>query len=282
MKIVLLTLSGNADLALERLAAQFPGAPLRVWRERNLKKALWRHEPAPSAGDNLKSSPSRPNDWFGNVDKTLSCCWARWLVRGNQYFSTGTMVGAKNQKPKSCCARLSVWRAILRRVTPRCDVPRANCGSSKQRWNAASTGHRCRGQTASLRGSRTCDLRRPGTQAGGAASHINGFVNAALQLGVQVSLLSNDEIAGLDQRRVPMKIIWPKPIGSTRAASTSITTCIHRTRPVGNSKRNSRTYLFNVTRGLVGPASRLRCVRSGRCFLNTMDRRFGSAGTGTA
>jgi glycosyltransferase involved in cell wall biosynthesis len=58
----------------------------------------------------------------------------------------------------------------------------------------------------------------PGTQAGGAASHINGFVNAALQLGAGVSLISNDEIAGLDQTRIPTKIIWPKPIGSTRAA----------------------------------------------------------------
>jgi glycosyltransferase involved in cell wall biosynthesis len=58
----------------------------------------------------------------------------------------------------------------------------------------------------------------PGTQAGGAASHINGFVNAALQLGARVALISNDEIAGLDQTKVPTKIIWPKPVGSTRAA----------------------------------------------------------------
>src|SRR5204863_7769537 len=38
----------------------------------------------------------------------------------------------------------------------------------------------------------------PGTQAGGAASHINGFLNAAIQLGARVSLISNDEIAGLN------------------------------------------------------------------------------------
>ena len=31
-------------------------------------------------------------------------------------------------------------------------------------------------------------------------------------------MISNDEIAGLDQSRVPTTIIWPKPIGSTRAA----------------------------------------------------------------
>lgn len=58
----------------------------------------------------------------------------------------------------------------------------------------------------------------PGTQLGGAASHINGFINAALRLGARVSLVSNDQIAGLDEGRTPLKIIWPKPIGSTRAA----------------------------------------------------------------
>jgi glycosyltransferase involved in cell wall biosynthesis len=58
----------------------------------------------------------------------------------------------------------------------------------------------------------------PGTQLGGAASHINGFINAALKLGARISLVSNDHIAGLDENRTPLKIIWPKPIGSTRAA----------------------------------------------------------------
>jgi glycosyltransferase involved in cell wall biosynthesis len=58
----------------------------------------------------------------------------------------------------------------------------------------------------------------PGTQAGGAASHINGFIKAALNLGAHISLVSNDQIAGLDETATPLKVIWPKPIGSTRAA----------------------------------------------------------------
>ncbi len=58
----------------------------------------------------------------------------------------------------------------------------------------------------------------PGTQAGGAASHINGFIGAALKLGARISLVSNDQIAGLDEDRTPLKVIWPKPVGSTRAA----------------------------------------------------------------
>lgn len=58
----------------------------------------------------------------------------------------------------------------------------------------------------------------PGTQLGGAASHINGFINAAHHLGARLTLVSNDEIAGLDETRATLKVIWPRPIGSTRAA----------------------------------------------------------------
>lgn len=57
----------------------------------------------------------------------------------------------------------------------------------------------------------------PGTQPGGAASHINGFINAAERLGASVSLISNDEIAGLDPAKA-IKIIRPQSVGSSRAA----------------------------------------------------------------
>jgi glycosyltransferase involved in cell wall biosynthesis len=58
----------------------------------------------------------------------------------------------------------------------------------------------------------------PGTQLGGAASHINGFIGAAVSQGASIHVLSNDQIAGLDERLAPLKIIWPKPVGTTRAA----------------------------------------------------------------
>jgi glycosyltransferase involved in cell wall biosynthesis len=57
-----------------------------------------------------------------------------------------------------------------------------------------------------------------GTQVGGASSHINGFINAALLKGAHLRLVSNDQIAGLDLTRVPVKIIEPEPVGSIRAA----------------------------------------------------------------
>jgi glycosyltransferase involved in cell wall biosynthesis len=56
----------------------------------------------------------------------------------------------------------------------------------------------------------------PGSHAGGAATHINGFVNAAIELGARVNVISNDYIAGLDVTK--LMLVDPQPIGSTRAA----------------------------------------------------------------
>jgi glycosyltransferase involved in cell wall biosynthesis len=56
-----------------------------------------------------------------------------------------------------------------------------------------------------------------GTQAGGAATHINGFVDAATELGAAIRVISNDYIAGIDRTR--LTLIDPEPLGSTRAAS---------------------------------------------------------------
>lgn len=56
----------------------------------------------------------------------------------------------------------------------------------------------------------------PGSHAGGAATHINGFINAATDLGARVDVISNDYIAGFDESR--LTLIDPEPIGSTRAA----------------------------------------------------------------
>jgi glycosyltransferase involved in cell wall biosynthesis len=55
-----------------------------------------------------------------------------------------------------------------------------------------------------------------GTQAGGAATHISGFVNAANGLGAEIRMISNDYIAGVD--RAKLTVINPEPLGTTRAA----------------------------------------------------------------
>ena len=57
----------------------------------------------------------------------------------------------------------------------------------------------------------------PGTQAGGAASHIKGVVEGLESLGVKVQIISNDLIAGLSHPDERFKMIPPQPGGGTRA-----------------------------------------------------------------
>ncbi len=57
----------------------------------------------------------------------------------------------------------------------------------------------------------------PGTQAGGAATHIKGVTDALCAFGVQLHLITNDRIAGLD-RPEAQTVIEPEPAGGTRAA----------------------------------------------------------------
>lgn len=57
----------------------------------------------------------------------------------------------------------------------------------------------------------------PGTQAGGAASHIKGVVDALRRLGAELEIISNDAIAGIDTRDKKFTVIPPQTIGGTRA-----------------------------------------------------------------
>ena len=57
----------------------------------------------------------------------------------------------------------------------------------------------------------------PGTQAGGAASHIKGVVDALRQFGAELDIISNDAIAGIDRADERFNVIPPETIGGTRA-----------------------------------------------------------------
>lgn len=58
----------------------------------------------------------------------------------------------------------------------------------------------------------------PGTQVGGASSHINGFINAALKSGARIKVISNDYLAGLDTTKVSFKLVPMESTGIVRAA----------------------------------------------------------------
>ncbi|MEW6737060.1 MAG: glycosyltransferase family 4 protein [Acidobacteriota bacterium] len=54
-----------------------------------------------------------------------------------------------------------------------------------------------------------------GSQMGGAVSHINGFTYGVLAEGGEMSFLSNDFIAGLDNKRTPVQVIKPSLLFSS-------------------------------------------------------------------
>jgi glycosyltransferase involved in cell wall biosynthesis len=219
MKIVLLTLSGNADLALERLAAQFPHAAVESMARAQFEKgsvaartsALRRRQPEVFAVATERLVWQRGQDAFLLLGA---------LAGARQSILLDTHNGWREESKADVLLRAPV-RLARDFATSNAALRRAESELRKLEAAVERGTHRPPVSGPAGEPPRITYVRSspgPGTQAGGAASHINGFVNAALQLGVQVSLLSNDEIAGLDQRRVPMKVIWPKPIGSTRAA----------------------------------------------------------------
>jgi glycosyltransferase involved in cell wall biosynthesis len=57
-----------------------------------------------------------------------------------------------------------------------------------------------------------------GTQSGGATTHTSGFINATAELGAQISVISNDRLAGIDEAKISVQLIAPDPLGLTRAA----------------------------------------------------------------
>jgi glycosyltransferase involved in cell wall biosynthesis len=57
----------------------------------------------------------------------------------------------------------------------------------------------------------------PGTQAGGAASHIKGVVEGLESLGVEVRIISNDQIAGLNVSEDRFDVVPPQSAGGSRA-----------------------------------------------------------------
>jgi len=58
----------------------------------------------------------------------------------------------------------------------------------------------------------------PGTQAGGASTHINGFINAVKAEGAKARVISNDQIAGLNDVRLPLTLVPLEATGLTRSA----------------------------------------------------------------
>ena len=219
MKIVLLTLSGDQARARDKLQARFPDASFATVTREELEQS--------SSAQRISLVRSRHPDLFAVGTERLA-----WQRRQDAFLLLGALAGARGtiildahggwrkesrseilfRVPARLAQEFATGKGALRRAERELrQFEAAIIRGEHRREVTARTGNPL--NIVYLRSS-----PGPGTQAGGAATHINGFLDAALELGARVSLISNDEIAALDAQKLPVKINWPKPIGSTRAA----------------------------------------------------------------
>jgi glycosyltransferase involved in cell wall biosynthesis len=225
MKIVLLVLSGDPEQAREWLLKKYPDADIKPISRDELEgsRPLGR----------IRALHSLRPEIFAVATEQLA-----WQSGQNDLLLFGTLAGARrvvlidasgNRRSESRLgvvmrtpfriARESILSAKaiarsrsgvkkLERAVKRGSSPTASEGFPSQ---VSAEGHLSAPRIAYLR-----STPGVGTQAGGAATHINGFVNAATELGAEIRVISNDYIAGID--RAKLTLIDPEPVGSTRAA----------------------------------------------------------------
>lgn len=215
MKAVILVLSGDANRARAWLEARFPGVAIEFLSRYELEN----QSPARRLRTLRRSHP----DIFAIVTERMA-----WQRGQNALFGFGVLGGARRVVliDSRGAVREESRARIISRTPAR--LARESAVSAAAVRRSRSDLKRLEREVANRRSFRNISDQRnitiaylrstpsPGSQAGGAATHINGFINAATELGAHVRIISNDYIAGLDEKR--LTLIDPEPVGSTRAA----------------------------------------------------------------
>lgn len=234
MRVILLTLSGSPVRARDKLRELYPGAQIEELARAEIETG------GPTR--RLAALRARRPDVFAVMTERLA-----WQRGQDTLLLFGALAGAGrsllldshgamreerraeiiSKAPARLMGELAAslsavarshrrLRRLEREVERACDPARPGCKEQRPE-GTPRTGHGGKDGSAPL----IAYLRATpgaGTQVGGASSHINGFINAALEKGARLYLVSNDRIAGLNEERVPLKIVEPEPVGSMRAA----------------------------------------------------------------
>ena len=218
MKIVLLVLSGDPDLARRRLQEKYPGGAVESISRDEIESL--------SPLQRIRALRSLHADLLAVATERLA------LQRSQtQLLLFGALAGARRvvlfdargdtreETRTRILARTPLWLAADSIASAR--AVRQSRSRLKQLEPAVENRVHSLPRNAATNSDaiRIAYLRStpsPGTLAGGAATHINGFVNAAAELGARMSVISNDRIAGLVESR--LNLIDPEPVGTTRAA----------------------------------------------------------------
>ena len=219
MKIVLLVLSGDPGLARERLQEKYPGGGIEAISRDQL-------ESLPPL-QRIRALRSVRADLFVVATERLA-----WQRGQNALLAFGVLAGARRvvlldahgdirEETRARILSRAPFRfareaAASERAIARSRVQLKRFERSLQSRSPPVNSKSAAEISDTIRIAYLRSTPSPGTLAGGAATHINGFVNAAEELGAQVNLISNDHIAGLDETR--LTLIDPEPVGTTRAA----------------------------------------------------------------
>jgi glycosyltransferase involved in cell wall biosynthesis len=215
MKIVLLALSGNAEQARGWLLDKYPGASVNNIPREQIENGSW--------SQRLNALRSLRPDIFAVATERLI-----WQRGQNAMLLFGALGGASRVVLVDARghSREETRAGILARLPARLSSEAA--ASTKAIAKSQSRLKKLEQVTANhsqaFAGRKGEQLRiaylrstpSPGSAAGGAATHLNGFVNAASELGAGIRVISNDYIAGLDETK--LTLVDPEPVGSTRAA----------------------------------------------------------------
>ena len=211
MKIVLLVLSGHS--ARDRLTDLYPGAEIESISRTDFESG--------SSMQRLAALRARRPDVFAIATERLA-----WQRGQHLFMIFGALAGARE------VVMLDSHGGIRRetRFDLLAGAPAALADEAAtslldllySRRELLSLEHLRHGfrKTKTDRPPRIVYLRStpgPGTQAGGAASHIKGVVEGLTALGANVEIISNDAIAGFDAAKYRFTIIPPETVGATRA-----------------------------------------------------------------
>jgi len=213
MKVVLLVLSGDPSQIQEKLTARFPDAQIQVVARSDFEGS--------GVATRLRKLRALRPDIFVIATERL-----KWQRGQNAFMLFGALAGAREvimldshgDELKRSRANL-LLRAPVELTTDAISSARTLARAERElrELEALVQSNSFRPQVKSTANPRIVYLRStpgPGTQAGGAASHIKGVVEGLISLGSHVELVSNDRISGFDEN---INVIEPVSSGTSRA-----------------------------------------------------------------
>ena len=219
MRVILVVLSGDARRAQERLSELFPAATVDTISRSEIEngnlttrlRALRRHQPEVFAVATERLEWQRGQDLFMLFGA---------LAGAREVLIIDAHGGLRRQDSRGALLLKGIGHVARESIASSAVTSRARRELVELEQEVQN--HKARAPVRKSISShpRITYLRAtpgPGTQAGGASSHIKGVIGGLVELGANVELVSNDVLAGFDNSDVKLTLIKPEPLGATRA-----------------------------------------------------------------